>query len=1110
MIAPGPCFCKDSEHTESSEQTRTSEKGDRKWEQMKENRQTSGRVLRLCLEGITAMRHSVCLTIAVFVLATSSVCGADMVLGSAEDILKDTGVIGGLVIHAGCGDGRLTAALHAGDGYLVHGLATNPEDLAAARKHIQSLGLYGKVSVAPWTGDRLPYVDNLANLLVADDLGKLPVHEVMRVLAPKGVAWIGGKKTVKPRPKEMDEWQQHHHGADNNAVAHDSVVGPPRRCQWTSDPVWSRSHLGMASITSLISAGGRLFSIEDRGSVENPALPGKFFLICRDAFNGIVLWRHPFPDWHPTNIFVKLTPSQLQRQLVAIDDRVYCTPGLNAPITVFDAATGKILQEYADTEMTQEFVCDKGVLFTVVGDPVDTSSVGGGRYTLGETGFPAQVYSPRIKHLDEPKCAVAAIDVDSGRELWRKNGTATRGYQGASLAVCGSNVVYSTLDSVVCLDRASGVERWRTALKAAAQMAGSGRSGDRYLHPNARRNSVTLVVSHQAVYLGAVGSPKAFASLTAFAIEDGTELWSVTTRMNHHKPPDIFLTGGAVWTANNKGYDPLTGEPVTVLSQKMTGPMGHDRCYQNRITDRWYINTASGGSDFLALDGTGEFPHPWGRSTCGVGHLPCNGLLYLGPPACSCANKVQLNRFNALAPEPGLKSSGQPINIAVNPRLEKGPAYAAAIEPTPAVTGDDWPTYRHDSSRSGHNAGTVTPRLEPRWQTKLTTRASAPVIAAGKVFVADVDAHAVCALNADNGKVQWTFTADGRVDSPPTWHEGRLLFGSHDGWVYCLRAADGGLIWRFKALPDRLICAHERIESAWLVCGSILLHDNIAYFAAGRNSFLDGGVFLVGLDPKTGRMIHQRNLYGPYDKAGHPVISKETALGGTGAGGVQGNKGDVLLARGEHLFLRHQAFKKNLDTPGPDEPILPHLITSHGFAERTPHHRSFWTIDTELHYDRWTSQLGVRGDILVVDGNRYYEVRGYPPGRYTTYDVRTNAYTLFAGELSNQEPQKKARREYRELWQTRIPLTGKAMAMAGDVVFVAGTPAVFPQGDLAKAYEGRMGGVLWAASATDGRKLMEYTLDTAPEWDSLAVASGRLFLCTTDGRVHCFAGEGDN
>ncbi len=1006
---------------------------------------------------------------------------------------------GGLIVHLHCGDGTRTAAMHVDDRSVVHGLDA---DVTAAREHIQSLGLYGKVSVAPWSGERLPYVDNLVNLAVADHLGNVPMAEVMRVLAPNGIALIGGRKTVKPWPKTIDEWPQHHHGADNNAVARDSVVGPPRHFHWISDPVWSRSHLGLPSITSMISAKGRLFSIEDHGSVEQPALPGKFFLVCRDAFNGVELWRRPFPDWHPTNIFIKLTPSQLQRQLVAIDDKVYCTPGLNAPITVLDAATGEVLNTLDGTEMTQEFVYDRGTLFVVVGDPVDTASVGGGRYTLGSTGFSPESYSPEIQHRDEPRCAVAAIETGSGRELWRKEGGIARGYQGASLAVRGSNVVYSTLGAVICFDRASGKERWRTALQTAAQVAGSGRRGNSYLHPHARRNSVTLVLSDQAVYLAAG------QKLTAFAIKNGAQLWAVGTRMNHHKPPDIFLTGGAVWTANNRAYDPLTGKPVKTLSQKMTGPMGHDRCHQNRITERWYINTVTGGSDFLALDGAGEFPSPWGRSTCGIGHLPCNGLLYLGPPACSCGNKVQLISLNALSSETGLKSSGQPTSVEVKPRLAKGPAFGEAIGDQLSVASKQWPTYRRDSSRGGSTKAAVSAKLRPLWQTKLGTRVSPPVIVGNRVFVAGVDAHTVRALNADDGKVQWRFVAGGRVDTPPTWHEGRLLFGSHDGWVYCLRAADGALTWRFNALPDRLICAYGQVESAWPVCGSILVNDDVAYFVAGRNSYVDGGLHLFGVDPQTGRMLYHRNLYGPYDKNGHPAISKITALGGTGAGGVQGNKGDVLSARGEHLFLRHQAFNKNLGTPEPGERILPHLITTHGFTESTPHHRSFWTVDTELYYDRWTAKLGVRGDIVIMDGSRYYEVRGYPPGRYTTYDVRKNAYTLFAGELSDDQPERAAQRGYEERWQTKIPLTGKAIVLAGDILFVAGTPAVFPEGDLAKAYEGRMGGVLWAASATDGRKLAEYKLDSPPEWDSLAAVEGRLFLCSTDGTVHCMEGEG--
>jgi len=82
------------------------------------------------------------------------------------------------------------------------------------------------------------------------------------------------------------------------------------------------------------------------------------------------------------------------------------------------------------------------------------------------------------------------------------------------------------------------------------------------------------------------------------------------------------------------------------------------------------------------------------------------------------------------------------------------------------------------------------------------------------------------------------------------------------------------------------------------------------------------------------------------------------------------------------------------------------------------------------------------------------------------------------------------------------------MVLAGDVLFVAGTPVVFPEGDLAKAYEGRMGGILWTASASTGEELAQYTLDAPPAWDGLAAASGMLFVSLADG-VWCAWGRSE-
>ena len=102
----------------------------------------------------------------------------------AGQILAATGVSGGLVVHLGCGDGKLTAALGAGPSYTVHGLDADPAHVAKARAHVESLGLYGRVTIDHWQGDRLPYVDNLVNLLVVGDGPRVSSDEMLRVLAP--------------------------------------------------------------------------------------------------------------------------------------------------------------------------------------------------------------------------------------------------------------------------------------------------------------------------------------------------------------------------------------------------------------------------------------------------------------------------------------------------------------------------------------------------------------------------------------------------------------------------------------------------------------------------------------------------------------------------------------------------------------------------------------------------------------------------------------------------------------------------------------------------------------------------------------------------------------
>jgi len=290
---------------------------------------------------------------------------------SAQQILAATGIKGGLIVHVGCGDGRLTAALRANDSYLVHGLDADAAKVAKAREHIRSMGLQGKVTAERWTRKSLPYAENLVNLVVSEDLGSIPMDEVMRVLCPGGVAYVkaGGTwtKTVKPRPKNIDEWTHFLHDPTGNAVAKDAVVGPPRHMQWVGAPRWARSHEHFGSVSVVVSSGGRLFYIVDEGPTASVTLPSRWSLVARDAFNGVVLWKRPVPAWEGQLRPFRSGPAELPRRLVAVGDKVYVTVGYGTPLAALDAATGKTLRTYEGTRGTLEIVFRDGVLYLVAG-----------------------------------------------------------------------------------------------------------------------------------------------------------------------------------------------------------------------------------------------------------------------------------------------------------------------------------------------------------------------------------------------------------------------------------------------------------------------------------------------------------------------------------------------------------------------------------------------------------------------------------------------------------------------------------------------------------------------------------------------------------------------
>jgi hypothetical protein len=98
---------------------------------------------------------------------------------SAYEIIKDSGVKGGFVVVIGCDNPELLVGLRANESYLIHGLDTDTHKIDKAREFIQSMGLYGKVTVDTFNGVNLPYVNNSVNQSLA---AKKQLNRFLRIL----------------------------------------------------------------------------------------------------------------------------------------------------------------------------------------------------------------------------------------------------------------------------------------------------------------------------------------------------------------------------------------------------------------------------------------------------------------------------------------------------------------------------------------------------------------------------------------------------------------------------------------------------------------------------------------------------------------------------------------------------------------------------------------------------------------------------------------------------------------------------------------------------------------------------------------------------------------
>ncbi len=186
----------------------------------------------------------------------------------------------------------------------------------------------------------------------------------------------------------------------------------------------------------------------------------------------------------------------------------------------------------------------------------------------------------------------------------------------------------------------------------------------------------------------------------------------------------------------------------------------------------------------------------------------------------------------------------------------------------PATAGD-WPSWR---GNAGHTAAAadalndslslewvrVLPPPRPAWpksQTKLQFDLSyEPIVVGGRVYIGSTVNDTITAYDARTGDEIWRFYTNGPVRFAPVLYKERLYAVSDDGYLYCLNATDGTLVWKVNGGPaDRPILGNERLVSTWPARGGAVVADGVVYFTTGIWPSM--GIFIHAVDATTGRIL---------------------------------------------------------------------------------------------------------------------------------------------------------------------------------------------------------------------------------------------------------------
>ena len=272
-----------------------------------------------------------------------------------------------------------------------------------------------------------------------------------------------------------------------------------------------------------------------------------------------------------------------------------------------------------------------------------------------------------------------------------------------------------------------------------------------------------------------------------------------------------------------------------------------------------------------------------------------------------------------------------------------------------AAGGTDWPMWQYDAARSADTPLELPEELHLQWKRELPEPkrawrfqrdhrgkldfdiSCAPVVMGDQIFVPSNVTDSVTAYGIQDGREQWRFYADGPVRLAPAAWKGRVYFVSDDGYLYCVRAESGELVWRFRGGPsDHRLLGNERIINLWAARGGPVLKEGEVYFGAGLWPL--HGIFIYALDAQSGEVIWVNDTTSSdYVKLPH---GGATGYGGIAPQGYLAASEDQLVVaggRGMPAYLNRHSGKveKANFRAKPDGGYAVHAIDGGGLGKKT-------------------------------------------------------------------------------------------------------------------------------------------------------------------------------